>query len=124
MTEHLGSFHHICHRSADAGCMLQVGQELEDVLTERDALKAVNKELAKRVTTPGSPCARCQQARQLLLQSASWRNKSPKLMPIHKSESQAMKRHSDRVSLIAANQLIAVGCVKESFTLLLHRHRI
>ena len=55
--------------------MLQVGQELEDVLTEKDALKAVNKELAKRVTAPGSPCARCQQARQLLLQSASWAQK-------------------------------------------------
>lgn len=46
--------------------VLQVGQELEDVLTERDALKAVNKELAKRGTAPGSTCARCHQVKQLL----------------------------------------------------------
>ena len=46
--------------------VLQVGQELEDVLTERDALKAVNKELAKRVTAPGGTCARCRQVNKLL----------------------------------------------------------
>ena len=42
---------------------LQIGQELEDVLAERDALKLVNQELAKRVTHPDSngPCKRCMQ---------------------------------------------------------------
>ncbi len=40
----------------------QVGQELEDVLTERDALRLVNKELAKRVTSPADPCTRCTEA--------------------------------------------------------------
>jgi hypothetical protein len=30
-------------------CGVQVGQELEDVLAERDALKTVNQELAKRL---------------------------------------------------------------------------
>ena len=44
-------------------CALQqVGQELEDVLTERDALRLVNKELAKRVTSPADPCTRCTEA--------------------------------------------------------------
>ncbi len=42
-----------------------MGQELEDVLTERDALRAVNKELAKRVTAPGTPCDGKQQVRPL-----------------------------------------------------------
>ncbi len=40
---------------------LQVGQELEDVLTERDALKAVNQALAKRTMGPHGPCPRCQE---------------------------------------------------------------
>ena len=42
---------------------LQIGQELEDVLAERDALKLVNQELAKRVTQPDSsgPCKGCMQ---------------------------------------------------------------
>ena len=44
---------------------MQVGQELEDVLIARDALKAVNQELAKRVMGPGGPCTRCQQASAL-----------------------------------------------------------
>ena len=41
-------------------CM-QIGQELEDVLAERDALKLVNQELARRVTHPDSngACKRC-----------------------------------------------------------------
>lgn len=30
-------------------CVCQVGQDLEDVLEERDALKAVNQELARRL---------------------------------------------------------------------------
>ena len=44
-------------------CALQqVGQELEDVLTERDALRLVNKELAKRVTSPADRCISCTEA--------------------------------------------------------------
>ncbi|CAL5228511.1 g11661 [Coccomyxa viridis] len=56
--------------------LTKVGQELEDVLTERDALRAVNKELAKRVTAPDTPCDGKQQADELkakieVLKSAS-----------------------------------------------------
>ena len=50
-----------------------MGQELEDVLTERDALKAVNKELAKRATAPGT---QSQQVGQLL-HDPSWPFDSP-----------------------------------------------
>ncbi len=46
--------HAITSKHGELRSVLQVGQELEDVLTERDALKAVNKELAKRVTPPGT----------------------------------------------------------------------
>lgn len=45
---------------------MQVGQELEDVLTERDALKLVNQELAKRVTAPAEACTRCKEVSQHL----------------------------------------------------------
>ncbi len=45
----------ICNVAQCSACCVQVGQELEDVLAERDALKVVNQELALRLTSQTAP---------------------------------------------------------------------
>lgn len=45
----------LCIAARYSACCIQVGQELEDVLAERDALKVVNQELALRLTFQAAP---------------------------------------------------------------------